>query len=291
VILSGEGADELFGGYDCFRADKMRRVLAAPQLAPMRALAYRQLYRWAGTTPGLVDYMIQLHRQPTEAIEQRYGTYPAWYDVWQMLLPFTNILFSDDLKAQLRHLDPAAEFDDIRPTEIRRLSSLDRSISLELLTRLPSWILLISDRASMANGIELRVPFLDHRVIEFCAAIPEDLKMRGLSEKAALRDAIRGLIPESIRRRRKRPFYTPISAWFFEDPTPEYVEDAFSPDAIRRAGWFDVDGISRLRSQLKAAVPGSFEAVRLEWSLMAALGVQLAHDQFVGHAIPLAPRD
>jgi asparagine synthase (glutamine-hydrolysing) len=281
VILSGEGADEIFGGYDCFRADKMRRVLSSPGLAPMRSLAYRQLYRWAGSTPGLVDFMIDLHRRPTAPVEQRYGTYPAWYDVWQMLLPFKHFLFADGLTSQLDGTDPEAEFEEIRPTEIQRLSSLDRSISLELLTRLPSWILPISDRVSMANGIELRVPFLDHRIIEFSAAIPEDLKMRGFSEKTVLRDAMLGLIPEAIRRRRKRPFYTPITDWFFSDPAPEYVADALSDAAVRNAGWFDLDGLSRLRSMGKAATPGSFDAVRIEWALMGVLGVQLLDDLFV----------
>lgn len=281
VILSGEGADEVFGGYDCFRADKMRRILSTRGLSPIRSIAYRQLYRWAGSTPGLVDFMIDLHRQPAAPVERQYGTYPAWYDVWQMLIPFKPFLFSDEIKELLVGIDSEAEFEEIRPSELHRFASMDQSISLELLTRLPAWILLISDRASMANGIELRVPFLDHRIVEFCAAIPEDLKMRGFSEKAVLRDAMRGLIPETIRRRRKRPFYTPITDWFFREPAPEYVEDALSPTSIRRAGVFDVDGVSRLRSMGKAAVPRSFDAVRIEWALMGVLGIQLMDALFV----------
>jgi asparagine synthase (glutamine-hydrolysing) len=279
VVLSGEGADELFGGYDCFRADKMRRVFSSPGLTPLRNLAYRQLYRWAGSTPGLVDYMIALHNQPASPVEAKYGTYPAWYDVWQMLLPYKKTLFSESFSEQLHSLDPEAEFEELRPSA--RLSSLDRSISLELKTRLPSWILLISDRASMANGVELRVPFLDDRILEFCAAIPEDLKMRGFSEKSVLREAMQGLIPDKIRRRRKRPFYTPINDWFFADPAPEYVADALSDSAIRTAGWFDPDGIDRLRRTANSAPRGSFDAVRLEWAMLAVLGVQLLDQLFV----------
>jgi asparagine synthase (glutamine-hydrolysing) len=286
VILSGEGADEIFGGYDCFRADKMRRVLSLPGLTPIRNLAYRQLYRWAGSTPGLVDYMIALHNQPAAPIEERYGTYPAWYDVWQMLLPYKRLVFSESLNSQLQDLDPEAEFEEIRPSEIGLLSSLDRSISLELRTRLPSWILLISDRASMANGVELRVPFLDDRLLEFCAAIPEDLKMRGFSEKSVLREAMRGLIPEKIRRRRKRPFYTPINDWFFAEPAPEYVEDALSESAIRSAGWFDPEGVKKLRRLALAASPRSFDAVRLEWTMLGVLGVQLLDQLFVDTGPP-----
>jgi asparagine synthase (glutamine-hydrolysing) len=246
-------------------------------------MAYRQLYRWAGSTPGLVDFMIALHQRPTAPVEQRFGTYPAWYDVWQMLLPFTPFVFSDSLRSQLEGVDPDQEFEDIRPAGIERFASMDRSISLEILTRLPSWILLISDRASMANGVELRVPFLDHRVIDFCAAIPEDLKMRGFAEKAILRDALRGLIPETIRRRQKRPFYTPITDWFFGNPAPEYVEDALSDTAIERAGFFDTAGVNRLRSMGKSATPRSFDAVRIEWALMGVLGVQMLDQMFIQH--------
>jgi asparagine synthase (glutamine-hydrolysing) len=94
------------------------------------------------------------------------------------------------------------------------------------------------DRPSMARGVEARVPFLDPQVIALATAMPADVKLRGRTEKHVLREALRGVLPDEIRRRPKRGLVAPIHQWFRE-PLPPFALAALSPAEIRRTGYFD----------------------------------------------------
>jgi asparagine synthase (glutamine-hydrolysing) len=137
----------------------------------------------------------------------------------------------------------------------------------------------------MANGVEARVPFLDHRVVELAARLPPGAKMRGMREKAVLRGAVRDLLPRSILARRKQPFMTPIAEWFFAPNAPAFVDEAVSPRALRDAGLFAPEVVARLLAELRAgrglAAEGQFRRLRLELVLMLVLGAQLLHRLFV----------
>jgi asparagine synthase (glutamine-hydrolysing) len=166
------------------------------------------------------------------------------------------------------------------------LDPLDAELALELESRLPSWILVISDRSAMANGVEARVPFLDHRVVELIVSMPPSVKMRGLREKAVLRDAVSDLLPRAIARRRKQPFMTPIEDWFFAPSRPAFVDEALSPRALRDAGLFAPDVVTRMRGELARAPRGHADRFRRELVLMLVLGTQLLHRMFVADFRP-----
>jgi asparagine synthase (glutamine-hydrolysing) len=281
VILTGEGADELLGGYDCFRADKMRRVLDRPGMRFLRPTVYRQLYKWLRMPDGAVDVMLE-NQLTTRQIEKSYGgILPPWYDVWttigidrQQLLGFSG--------REIRPVSEAPEgFEALLPEDLDRLHPLDAGILLEQATRLPSWILLIADRASMAEGVEARVPFLDDDIVEFIASLPPSLKMQGLQEKAVLRRAARPFMPQSINERKKRPFYTPIREWFFSRSAPDFIEEALSPEVIRDAGLFDAGLVARYRRDIRVAPEHSLMRNRLEWTLLLILQTQILYRDFV----------
>ena len=293
VILTGEGADESLGGYDCFRAQKMRRTLDRPGLRALRPLVYRQLYKWHGMPTGTVDRLLEIQARPPAEIENEFGVYPPWYDNWLVLNNHRDDLLAlGGRKPRWAGCAPA-EFSRLILPDTDALHPFDAQLSLELQTRLPSWMLLIGDRASMANSVEARVPFLDDRVVDFLASLPPKLKMRGFTEKAVLRDAVRNYLPSGIASRQKRPFYTPLREWFFSSAAPPFVEEALSDQSLRISGLFQPEAVKALRQDLLSAPNNSLLQVQTEWILVLVLGSQLLHQQFVqsqpaaaGHAAP-----
>jgi asparagine synthase (glutamine-hydrolysing) len=132
---------------------------------------------------------------------------------------------------------------------------------------------------AMANSIEGRFPFLDHRVIEFANRLPPHLKLRGLAEKYLLRKSMAGLLPESIRLRTKQPYRAPDSASFFDAGTPvEYVEHLFGAPAIRAAGYFDAGAAAKLYDKCRTGRAIGFAD---NMAFVAILSTMLLHEQFV----------
>jgi asparagine synthase (glutamine-hydrolysing) len=219
---------------------------------------------------------------PGDAVARAHGgVHPPWYDAWRLLDVERTALLSRDGRRVRPVEEPPEGFARLVRDDASALDPLDAALALELETRLPSWILVISDRSAMANGVEARVPFLDHRVVELAAAIPPGIKMRGIREKAVLRDAVEDLLPRSIVRRTKRPFVVPIRDWFFGPGAPAFVERELSPGSLRDAGLFAPEVVARLRRRLAAAPDGHLEKLRLELVMMLVLGSQVLHRRFV----------
>src|SRR6185503_10328518 len=149
-----------------------------------------------------------------EEIEQPYFAHiPRWTTTrraWQF--------FSPELKASLAGFDPYRAFLDFAPNAATRWSGLARDQYAEAHTLLSGYLLASQgDRMAMASSIEGRFPFLDHRVIEFANRLPPRYKLRGLTEKYILKKAVRGLLPETIRRRTKQPYRAPDCESFFNE--------------------------------------------------------------------------
>jgi asparagine synthase (glutamine-hydrolysing) len=251
VALSGEGGDELFGGYYTYAADLM-----ADRLAPLARVA-RPLVEAlpASTRKASLDYKAKrfvraAHLPP---LERHHG----WKEI-----------FSADARAELTgHRDGFDPVDVLRSRyaetagapELARLQDVDFGIYLvdDLLVK--------TDRASMAHSLEARVPFLDPLVTNLAFALPTRLKVRGLAKKVLLRKAVEPLVPAEVVHGRKRGFSIPAAAWLRGELEP-FARETLSAGNLRRQGFFQPEPVARL---IDEHVAGREDWSRQLWGLLA----------------------
>lgn len=209
VVLSGEGADEVLGGYGIYprmlALEKLNRIPAIQTLAPWIARlapseALRQYVRMSG--------------QP---LEQRY------HGVSRAFRPETKLLLIGEERMNQSSLRLQERFDHYYGA-VRDASPLNRMLHVDTKVWLPDDLLVKADRMTMANSLELRVPFLDHRLVEFAATLPIRSKLNGGCGKSLLRDSMRGILPNTIIDRPKKGFPVPLASWL-RGPMRSFTRD------------------------------------------------------------------
>ena len=277
VVLTGEGADEVFGGYDIFKEAKLRRFCARQPDSRMRPRLLRRLYPYLPKIQAQSEsYLKAFFAADLDGVnDPLYSHLPRFRST-----SGAKLFFSDDLKRALGGYDA---LDDLRaslPGDFSRWHPLSQAQYLETAHLLPGYILSAQgDRMAMAHGVEGRFPFLDHRVVEMAARIPPRLKLRGLREKHVLRKAARGLVPENIASRLKRPYRAPESQSFFGEGTPQpSVERQLSAPVLARNGLFDLSAVGRLVAKCKA---GKATGFRDNTGLVGILSTQIWIDEFL----------
>jgi asparagine synthase (glutamine-hydrolysing) len=164
------------------------------------------------------------------------------------------------------------------PADYRGWDSFNQAEYLEAKHLLPGYILSAQgDRMAMANSVEGRYPFLDHRVVEFAAKLSPHLKMKVLDQKHLLKRASRGLIPSSILKRHKQPYRAPDGKSFF-GKTGTYVQDMLSEERVKRDGIFDSRSVGSLLAKFKA---GRASSVKDNMALIGILSTQILLDEFI----------
>jgi asparagine synthase (glutamine-hydrolysing) len=156
--------------------------------------------------------------------------------------------FSREARAAIGERDPVKTATSAWPERVRGFLPIGRDQYVEAHTLLSGYLLCSQgDRVAMANSVEGRVPFLDHRVIEFASRLPPSLKIRGLNEKFLLKRAMRDLLPAEIANRTKQPYRAPDSVSFFANgQAVDYVADLLSAERLRAAGYFDPVAVGKL---------------------------------------------
>ena len=187
-------------------------------------------------------------------------------------------LFSPDVRGHLNGYNPVDEFLATLDGAFPGWSSLAQAQSIEVATFMSPYLLSSQgDRMMMANSVEGRFPFLDHRVVEFTANLPSRLKIRGMDEKHILKQSAQGLVPQQVLQRRKQPYRAPIHQSFFGRPV-EYVSALLAPEAIQQSGLFNPQAVARLT---RKAGSGAHIGEGDDMGLVGVLSTQLVHHLFV----------
>ena len=252
VALSGEGGDELFGGYYTYVADRI-----APWLGPV-ASAARPLIERLPSSSARVSFDYRAKRFARAATLPPLERHHGWKEI-----------FSAEARSRLLvNGSTAADPLDIyreRYAETEGSEPLARLQDVDLGIYLPDDLLVKTDRTSMANSLELRVPFLDPVVSDLAMALPTNLKVRGFAKKWLLRRALAPLLPRAITHGRKRGFSIPVAAWLRGD-LQRFAREVLSPAQLEAQGLLEPRAVGTL---IDDHVAGREDLSRQIWGLMA----------------------
>jgi asparagine synthase (glutamine-hydrolysing) len=264
VILTGDGSDEVFAGYEQHKFLRLGQLPAA--LRMLGAGAVRVLPQ------TILNSCFPFAKQLGVQGRKRAAAFLRSPDSVSQYLAITSIFTPHERERLATGLpDMRAEitsyFKDAR-------TRLQQAMRFELENALPENMLHKGDRMGLAHGVEVRVPFLDHRIVEFSSKLPDSMKLRRLTEKYILRRAMRPYLPKKIVQRKKQRFYVPIDAWIRNELRP-LVDDVMSPTALREGGLIAPDAVRRLWNRYPLAP--LFYARQL-WTLLT---LQLWQQQFI----------
>jgi len=279
VVLTGEGADEMFAGYDLFREAKVRRFWAAQPASTRRPRLLERLYPYLERSPVTQQAMARqfFGRGLDRRHEPGFGHDPRWSSTGAL-----KRLFSAELRARLDGTDARTALLSQLPTAFPRWSHLAQDQYLEVRTLLSGYLLSSQgDRMLMAHSVEGRFPFLDRRVVALAESLPPSHKLRVLDEKHVLKRAARDLVPKEILERPKQPYRAPDALSFATPEGREWIGEVAGPQAIRDAGCFEPEAVKRLLAKCDArAAAGQFSNAD-NMAVVGILSTQLVHHHFV----------
>ena len=277
VVLSGEGSDEVLAGYDLFKEAAIRRFIARSPSSAWRGRLLQRLYPYLSHSPMRGSAMAQRYLQasgvvPDSPFFAHDGRIRASRQALLCLRPeiFESVAADSPSRAILNGL----------PGGFNQWQALQRDQYVEAASLMSSYLLSAQgDRVAMANSIETRVPFLDHRLIEFANRLPPRLKLATLNEKYLLKKALHGRVPEPILRRTKQPYRAPDSSSFFARGKPiEWVADLLSRENLLQASIFDPVPVAKLVNKCAAGRAIGFGE---NIAFVGVVSTMLLHAQFV----------
>jgi asparagine synthase (glutamine-hydrolysing) len=274
VVLTGEGADEILGGYDLFKEAKIRAFIHSQPDSVCRPLLLKKLYPYLALNPGKsVEYARRFFAVGDDVDDPFYSHRPRWKTT-----SGTHMFLSAEVTAAwLPPEESLAYLDD----QLKGLNFFNRAQLLESRLLMANYLLCSQgDRVAMANSVEGRFPFLDHRLVEFSGRIPVALKMKGLKEKNILKKAMAGLVPERIVNRVKQPYMAPDIMSFFSEGEPEYLDHYLSPANIKASGLFKAEAVARLLVKCRKGVRQGF---RENMAFVGILSTQILYDRYIAN--------
>ena len=277
VVLTGEGADEVFGGYDLFKEAHIRRFIAREPGSKWRPRILDKLYPYLAHSPvGARALSQRFFTAGLDQVDQPWFAHATRLSTTQRVQSY----FSPDWRAPMQGWDAQAAISHLMPEGAPQWEPMSRDQYVEAQTLMSGYLLSSQgDRPAMAASIESRVPFLDHRVIEFANQLPARFKLRGLNEKVLLRKAMRTELPPSIGRRTKQPYRAPESACLFQDGKAlPWVAELLSPQSLTDAGMFDPVAVGKLTHKCAAGRAIGFGD---NMAMVGVLSTMLLHDQFI----------
>jgi asparagine synthase (glutamine-hydrolysing) len=278
VVLTGEGADEVFGGYNIFKEAKLRRMWSERGRSSRRVALVKRLYPHLPHLQRQSAALLQsfFHAAPEDLAHPCFSHLPRW-----SLTSRLKVFFSGPLRAALEGRDAIDEATAHLPERFASWDPLAQAQYLEM-THLLAGHLLSSqgDRMAMAHGVETRFPFLDPNVVSFGTSLPAALLLHGMHDKVLLRRLGRTLTPAPVWQRAKQPYRAPGANIFFGRARADYVDDLLAPAQIRRDGLFNPDAVTRLVRKFRE---GKAIGVKDDMALVGILSTQLVMHHFINH--------
>ena len=278
VVYTGEGSDELLGGYAHFRRDMVLHNTHGQDPAEVRRLL-KELEDSNPVSRGLL--LPDGEALPMDGVERTLGFVPTWFEIGATMAAKRLSLMADDFKSAFAGWNSARVFlnqFDV-PGQLAGRDPLNQSLYLWSRSALPSYLLvLLGDRMEMAHSIEGRLPFLDHHVVECLRQIPVSLKIRGVTEKFLLREATRDVITDTVYRRQKHPFLSPPVTTLPSERFHQMLQDTLRGPALAALPFYDQKRIAALLDRL----PAMTDADRVAWDpvLMSVLSACVLQERF-----------
>ena len=273
VVLTGEGADEVFGGYNIFRETKARRFWAEHPESPYRPLLIRKLYPYLFADKRLGMLKRFFGRRLTETADPFYSHRLRWDST-----SGTQFYFSERMREGV--YDSYADLASLLPDSFAGGDWLDCAQYLEIMLFMSNYLLSSQgDRVAMAHSVEIRLPYLDHRLAEYLSNVPSRFKIRGMKEKWLLNRALAPLLPPSIVNRPKHPFRAPIIQGLLSDET----RTRLAAPHLSGSGLFDPLRVGMLLHKIEQSrYPSEMDAM----ALAGIVTTQQLHEQFIEHFAP-----
>ena len=279
VVLTGEGADEMFAGYDIFREGKVRRFWGRQPESAWRHRLLERLYPYLARSPVSQQAMarqffgrnIAAHRSPGFAHDTRWHTTGA-----------LKRLLSEDVQTAAAGRDIVKELIENVHADFPQWSHLAQDQYIEIRTLLSGYLLSSQgDRMLMAHSIEGRFPFLDKEVVALADSLPAAYKLKVLDEKHVVKRASADIVPREILARKKQPYRAPDALSFVSKGAPDYIDEVLSETALREANVFEPQAVLQLLKKCRArGSEGQFSNTD-NMALVGALSTQLLHRQFI----------
>jgi asparagine synthase (glutamine-hydrolysing) len=277
VVLTGEGADEVFAGYNIFKEAKVREFWSRNPDSRFRPLLLERLYPYIFKNPSRGRSYLQKFFSVNRdgARDPLFSHHIRWGNTGK-----NSMFFSDSVMEELSSYSPEEEVLKNLPAGFSERDILSRAQFLEMEIFLSNYLLSSQgDRVAMGNSLELRVPFLDFRVIEFAMKLPPSWKLKVLKEKYILKKTFGKLIPEEIVKRPKHPYRAPIRDVFF-GVGKGYAHDFLSEEYLKKTGYFDPMKTGRLVNRF-IKDDRFVESETQNMALTGILSTQILHEQFI----------
>lgn len=279
VVLTGEGSDEIFGGYAHFRQDMLLYHQPEQDEQEIAALL-KELKLKNQVSQGLL--LAEGHGSPAlNSVQRLLGFVPSWMQALAEVHARSASLYSTEFLASVSHKDVYRIFlnqIDIQGKLANR-EPLHQSLYLWSKTVLPNYLLrMLGDGVEMANSIEGRLPFLDHKVVELVMNMPASLKIRGLREKYILREAARPFITETVYDRQKHPFQAPPSTFKPNEPLQELIQDTLRSSRMSDVPFYNRTAVIQLLDELPHMQAGQRGLVDID--LMKMLSAYFLQERF-----------
>ena len=282
VVITGEGADEALAGYNIFKETLIRQFWARQPKSIIRPLLLKKLYPYLPNISHASQGMLRMFfgYQLEETDSPVYSHMLRWHNTSNIQKHFTT-----ELNDYLEDYDPVFDYAEMLRPEVEGISSLAKAQLIETNIFMSGYLLSSQgDRMAMANSVEGRYPFLDYRLLEFAASLPDEFKLKGMNEKFLLKELMRNELPKSVLNRPKQAYRAPILDAFLGSKIPDYVSDLLSADRIKESEVFNPESVNNLIHKIKTTqIPSEVDNM----ALVGILSTQLLFDQFVKDFKPL----